>query len=458
MNSTVKSTLLTTSLLASMLTSAAFGQAHFKSNRLFVLTAATGAEAIHEIDYSIVADGGGGNTSTLVRTFGLGDLVEPWALAFGPNGNLYVSGNNPASPTEGRVLVYDPTGTLVGSPISSVNLQSARGIAFGPNGHLYVCSSGNGVVLEFDEDGVFVQNIGVGAGMNSPTGIVVGPNGSIFVSCPPQNTVYEFSPFAATMPIRLITAAGNLNLPRGMFVGPRGHLYVANAGNNQIIEIDENGSFVLAINAPLVQTPGTAAIGYDSHIYVPSEATDKIIVLNGDETPVGSPFDTLVSMGSPNNPFTIDGPRAAAFSPQRWGVTIKGNAFPSNAAKVKVNEVFAQNSGPILSWAAGSRFAFLTVVDGAGDKDLATLLGTDTYSFAGFQTMQDVDSALRAFAGNMIPEPNLDTGTATIVIRPEGKANPKGQYVTKEFGGRLVRQARNVIFDGNVVSVKLLNK
>jgi hypothetical protein len=58
----------------------------------------------------------------------------------------------------------------------------------------------------------------------------------------------------------------------------------------------------------------------------------------------------------------------------------------------------------------------------------------------------------------MIPEPNLDTGTATIVIRPEGKANPKGQYVTKEFGGRLVRQARNVIFDGNVVSVKLLNK
>ncbi len=428
--------------------------AEFSSNHLFVVNAQASSEAVAELDYTIVETSGAVNASSTVRSIGSStDLLAPQGCAFSPDGKLYVVTADPGTPSQSRVLVYGQDGALVGSPITSVGMNSARGIAFGPDGHFYVAASATSVVMEFNENGTFVKNIGIGAGMVEPTGIAVGPNGNLFITDASANKIYEFTTLQSVSPVRTISNAA-LNSPWGCCFGPRGHLFVVNNGANDVLEFDENGNLVLTIGAiSTLNQPQYIALGFDSNLYVTSNGSSRIVVFDGDETPSGQPNQQIEVIGGTAS-VTLAGPTGIAFSPQRFGVNITGKLYEASKLKATLNQTYKNNSGPVISWAPGTRFAMMTLVDTASTSDLVSAFGSDHYVFNGFQTTQDVQNDARAFAGVMIPAPNFESGSATLVLDIAGKVNAEDQFLTKSFSGKIIIQARNAIYQGKVTFVK----
>jgi DNA-binding beta-propeller fold protein YncE len=123
-------------------------------------------------------NGSTGAFDIFVRS-GSGSLFVPAGIVFGPDGNLYVASNR-----SGQVLRYNRT---TGAPMPAAGQSGAiftRGdeiggptdVAFGPDGNLYVTSHGNSSVLRYDgQTGAFIDEF-----VPSGSGGLSGPNYLIF--------------------------------------------------------------------------------------------------------------------------------------------------------------------------------------------------------------------------------------------------------------------------------------
>ena len=90
---------------------------------------------------------------------GSGGLVWPFGIAYGPDGNLYVTSEAIDSH---QVLRYDGTsGDYIDVFVSSGDnggLMQPRGLLFKPNGNLLVASFDTNQILEFDgNSGAFID-------------------------------------------------------------------------------------------------------------------------------------------------------------------------------------------------------------------------------------------------------------------------------------------------------------
>jgi streptogramin lyase len=81
---------------------------------------------------------------------GSGGLYTPTAMAFGPDGNLYISGGTFGGNL--GVRRYNPTtGAFIGFFANTgSDLYSPTGIAFGPDNNLYVATQGQDAVMRFN--------------------------------------------------------------------------------------------------------------------------------------------------------------------------------------------------------------------------------------------------------------------------------------------------------------------
>ncbi|MFQ5499137.1 MAG: M12 family metallo-peptidase [Candidatus Zixiibacteriota bacterium] len=125
---------------------------------------------------------------------GASPLTQPYALEFGPNGNLFVTSSDNA------VYQYNGTsGAYIGVFVTpgSGGLSSPRGLAFLANGNLIVTSYGTDQMLEYNSsDGSFVKVFSDEYGWTAPWGLTIGPNGNIFLSGMngAQARVFEYLP------------------------------------------------------------------------------------------------------------------------------------------------------------------------------------------------------------------------------------------------------------------------
>jgi DNA-binding beta-propeller fold protein YncE len=157
-----------------------------------------------------------GTTGAFVRTF-IPNGPQPVTLAFGPNGDLFLTDQFTNS-----VLEYNgTTGAFVRTfvPSGSGGLINAKGLAFGPNGDLFVSSTGNtfpsdkAAVLEYDgTTGAFVKTFVpfLGGGLTSPAGLAFGPNGDLFVADALLGAVLEYDGTTGAFVQAFFTGLGSL--------------------------------------------------------------------------------------------------------------------------------------------------------------------------------------------------------------------------------------------------------
>ncbi len=181
-----------------------------------------------------------GSPSSFI-TAGSGGLSTPYGITLGPDGNVYVAGNN------GAVLRYNgTTGAYLNTFVSQGSGGLAfggitAGLAFGPDGNLYVASGATNQVLEYNgSTGAFIEAfVSAGSGgLSEPSGVTFGPDGNLYVSSWGSNAILRYegpqngSP-GAPLPASgqsgatfVAPSSGGLVQPLNLIFGPEGNLYV----------------------------------------------------------------------------------------------------------------------------------------------------------------------------------------------------------------------------------------
>jgi hypothetical protein len=184
-----------------------------------------------------------GNTGAFIDDFvpGLtGGLLGPSDMVFGPDGNLYVA--DFFGPTYGSATVKRFNGTT-GAPLGGFTsgetltyVGNPQGIAFGPDGNLYVSDEVS--VLKYNgATGAFI-GIFVAAGPGiEPVGLSFGPDGNLYVASPDGGSVNRYNGVTGAF-MNVAAGGGVLQQPHHAIFGPDAKLYVSDSGASQVLRYD----------------------------------------------------------------------------------------------------------------------------------------------------------------------------------------------------------------------------
>jgi outer membrane protein assembly factor BamB len=220
----------------------------------------------------------------LVDQAGSGDLNGASAMAFGPDGNLYV-----ASAYTSEVLRYNATtgaymGAFVTSGSGGLSTVPVQGMVFGPDGKLYVASRDTSTVLRYDATtGTFLDTFipANSGGLLNPKGMIFGPDGNLYVSSSGTNQVLRYDATTGAFIGAFIAAgSGGLSNPRGLTFGPDGNLYVASSITNSVLRFDgTTGAFLNAFipaGSGGLSAPAEVLFANGS-VYVSSQNSNQVL-------------------------------------------------------------------------------------------------------------------------------------------------------------------------------------
>lgn len=227
------------------------------NGRIFVADVATGVTAYDPAN------------GYLLTTVLAGPAVQ---VAFG-NDRLYVTAfdfNPETATSSGRLYIFDADLTQVGAPITLED--PSFGLAIGPTGYLYLTSldfSANptqptdGKLSVLNGDGGLVVRVAT-TGV-TPYGVTVDDDGIAYVTDPLRSTIYTVDPFGRGIIGTLEAPAGSLALD----IGPDGLLYVPNQISRSIVVLDPSDLIIepgggQELNADIdvfAENIGTLAIG-----------------------------------------------------------------------------------------------------------------------------------------------------------------------------------------------------
>lgn len=174
----------------------------------------------------------------------LGKGANPLGLAFGPEGDLYmtdVSGGE----DDHRILVFDEGDKPVREIGGQGDLWFPNGIAVDGAGNVYVADSNNGRLAVFDPDGKLVTSIrrGVGEGdLGLPRGVAIDGDDGLYVVDTMNHTIklYELADEATEVP-GFVGAFGmqgiedgTFQYPNGIAVDGSGRIYVTDRENDRV--------------------------------------------------------------------------------------------------------------------------------------------------------------------------------------------------------------------------------
>lgn len=347
--------------------------------------------------------------------------AAPRALAFGPDGRLYV-----ASP--GAVWALDAVGlaTLVVNAGSS----DIRGLAFGDGGDLLVLSGNFEFLYRYrrTETG-FELDKTIPLPGTDHRALSVSPEGTIYIGA--RGTILELD--EAGDLIRAIPLPHVDDLPYALTFGPNGHLYAGmylaytaggTALEDRVYEIIASGTIlnVIGIGSGLKRVSGLA-FGPDGKLYASSFEGDRIHVYDPETL---AELDEIVVGG-------FDRPYGLAFAPQRFKGKLSG-AFTGSGDKIrKLSEKV------VVSVAPGSNcvmidFPQLAETDQGFDDEFIQ----NALVFRVFESkLDDVPAKKRVLGGTQMG--NFLSGVGSLSVIASGKTDDHGNYRIKALKGAVGR-------------------
>ncbi len=234
----------------------------------------------------------------VIRALDEGDsLYLPTGVETGPEGTLFVTDTSPAPPHYGRVSMFGPADTLLGSwgpPPTEDDLP----VPFGQAWSIAVDPNGMGYVVDFSGKRIYRFQAPVGGrefaylGTWIPLGTVASPYGIamdadrwVYVSDYSGNAILKFTPGGD-----LIRRLGARGRGRGQFIQPAGitvdglgNLFVVDGGNYRVQKFGPDGSFLTAWGAVgdsvgELSRPVDVAVGPDGAVYVSDSGKHRVQV------------------------------------------------------------------------------------------------------------------------------------------------------------------------------------
>ncbi|GAB4422952.1 MAG: hypothetical protein Kow002_12460 [Anaerolineales bacterium] len=229
---------------------------------------------------------------TLDPELEMGLFNEPWGVAVGPDGSVYVSDT-----WNHRIQKFTPEGQPLntwghyGQAEDQYGFWGPRGLAVDAEGYLYVADTGNKRIVIYDADGVYKSEFGT-AGLapgqfDEPTGVTVGADGKIYVADTWNQRIQVFSPIPDKtyfVPEKQWDFYGwygqSLDNKPFIAVNQDGHIFITDPEQYRVVEFTPDGEVVRTwgnFDVQVFGLPSGIAVDAEGHIWVTDAVNNSIL-------------------------------------------------------------------------------------------------------------------------------------------------------------------------------------